>query len=291
MKPELQKLFEGVNGLAPEFLNKVAELVESKVEAARKAAILETEEASNTERLALVEAHRNEIQNLKESYKNEMATTLGNFLDSVVMEWANKNAPGIDALIKTEAAENMLNGMINVMKESRVMVVGDADGQIANLQERLAAAEKAKSEALTEAAELRKSTESITREKIISRVCEGMVDTKKEQVADLLEGIPLTTESEFEARAAKFRRVVEGKGTKKEDDDKDDDFTDKVGGKDGDDDNKDGDDKDIKEGKKPKKEGDDADDDEDDKDETDKEMNESIRAQLAAYKSRFGLNG
>lgn len=293
MKPELQKLFEGVNGLAPEFLNKVAELVESKVDAARRTAILETEEASNKERLALVESHRTEIQNLKESYKNQMANTLGSFLDSVVAEWANKNAPGIDALIKTEAAENMINGLINVMKESRVMVIGDADGQIANLQERLAASEKAKNEAITEATTLRESAEAATRTLIINRVCEGLVDTKKEQVTDLLEGIRLTTESEFEARAKKFRNVVEGKSTKKEgdDDDKDDAFKDKVGGKDGDDDNKDTE-KDIKEGKKPKKEGDDADDDDDDdKDETDKEMNESIRAQLAAYKSRFGLNG
>lgn len=291
MKPELQTLFEGVNGLAPEFLDRVASLLESKVEAARKAAILETEEASNAERLALVESHRKEIDSLKESHKVELATTVGSFLDAVVLEWANKNAPGIDALIKTEAAENLLNGMVNVMKENRVMVVADYDGLVANLQERLTTAEQRANKAITEAEELRKTSTNALRKSVIDRVCENMVETKKEQVIDLLEGIVLTTESDFAARVAKFRRVVEGK-TKKEDDDKDDDFKDKVGGKDGDDDNKDDKgDKDIKENKKPKKEGDD-DDDDDKKDDTDSEMNESVKAQLAAYKRRFGnLNG
>ena len=293
MKPELQQLFEGVNGLSTDFLDKVSGLLESKVTEARNKAILETEAASNEERVALVEAHRAEIETLKESHKTELATTIGNFLDAVVVEWANNNAPGIDALIKTEAAENMLNGMINVMKESRVMIVGDADGQIAALQERLTRAELEKNTALNEAAELRKAAETQTRTAIIERVCEGLVDTKKEQVVDLLQGIALTTESEFEARVTKFRRVVEGKSAKKEGDDDNDDFKDKVGGKDGDDDNKKGDD-DLKEGKKAKKEGDDNGDDDKkgDDDETNSEMNESIRAQLEAYKARFGkVNG
>lgn len=291
MKPELQQLFEGVNGLSTDFLDKVSGLLESKVTEARNKAILETEAASNEERVALVEAHRAEIETLKESHKNELAVAIGGFLDSVVAEWANNNAPGIDALIKTEAAETMLNGMINVMKESRIMIVGDADGQIAALQERLTRAELEKNTALNEAAELRKATETNTRTAIIERVCEGLVDTKKEQVVDLLQGIALTTESEFEARVAKFRRVVEGKSTKKEGDDNDDDFKDNVGGKKGDDDNK-GDD-DLKEGKKAKKEGDDDNDDNNgDDNDANSEMNEAIRAQLNAYNSRFGkVNG
>ena len=116
---------------------------------------------------------------------------------------------------------------------------------------------------------------------MIARVCEGMVDTKKATVVNLLEAVQFTTESEFASRVHTFRNLVEGKSVKKEGDD--DDFQDKVGGKDGDDDNKD-----VKaEGKKPKKEG----DEDDDEDETDKELKESIKRQLADYNRRFGING
>lgn len=286
MKPELQKLFEGVNGLSTDFLDKVSNLLETKVDAARVQAIQETEAAGHQERLKLVESHQAEINTLKESYQQEMAESLDKFLNGVVEEWANKNAPAIDAKIKTEAAENLLAGLTGVLKEASINFATDPEGRIAALTNRLAEAERRAEEASTDLNQLREAETKRQRDAVISRVCEGMVETKKETVLGLLEGIEFKSESEFASRVGTFRNLVEGKSAKKEGDDSDDDFKDKVGGKDGDDDNKDK----VDESKKPKKEGDDSEDD-DDADETDKEVNESIRNQLEAYARRFGLNG
>ncbi|YP_009966839.1 hypothetical protein HYQ27_gp117 [Salmonella phage Se-J] len=279
MKPELQKLFEGVNGLSTDFLDKVSGLLESKVEAARLQAIQETEAAGNVERLTLVEAHQKEVADLKENFTLQLAEKVDSFLNAVVEEWANKNAPAIDAQIKTEAAERFLTGFSNVLKEAGVSFATDPDGQIAALTNRLAEAEKRASIANTELAQLKESETKRQRNDVIDRICEGMVDTKKDTVVNLLEGIEFQTESEFESRVRTFRNLVEGK----------DDFSDKVG-KDNEKGKPDGDnsEKDIKEGKKPKKEGeaDDDDDDDDDKDEVGKEVNEAVRRQISAL-----LNG
>ncbi|ARM69937.1 prohead core scaffold protein [Salmonella phage heyday] len=279
MKPELQKLFEGVNGLSTDFLDKVSGLLESKVEAARLQAIQETEAAGNVERLTLVEAHQKEVADLKENFTLQLAEKVDSFLNAVVEEWANKNAPAIDAQIKTEAAERFLTGFSNVLKEAGVSFATDADGQIAALTNRLAEAEQRASIANTELAQLKESETKRQRNDVIDRICEGMVDTKKDTVVNLLEGIEFQTESEFESRVRTFRNLVEGK----------DDFSDKVG-KDNEKGKPDGDksEKDIKEGKKPKKEGedDDDDDDDDDKDEVGKEVNEAVRRQISAL-----LNG
>ncbi len=279
MKPELQKLFEGVNGLSTDFLDKVSGLLESKVEAARLQAIQETEAAGNVERLTLVEAHQKEVADLKENFTLQLAEKVDSFLNAVVEEWANKNAPAIDAQIKTEAAERFLTGFSNVLKEAGVSFATDPDGQIAALTNRLAEAEQRASIANTELAQLKESETKRQRNDVIDRICEGMVDTKKDTVANLLEGIEFQTESEFESRVRTFRNLVEGK----------DDFSDKVG-KDNEKGKPDGDksEKDIKEGKKPKKEGeaDDDDDDDDDKDEVGKEVNEAVRRQISAL-----LNG
>lgn len=285
MKPELQKLFEGVNGLSTDFLDKVSGLLESKVEAARLTAIQETENAANIERLRLVEAHQAEIAQLKESHLMEIATKVDGFLNAVVEEWANKNAPAIDAQIKREAAENLLTGLTGVLKEAGINFATDENGQIAALTARLTEAERRAAIAESENRQIKEAANATLRDSVIARVCEGMVDTKKATVVNLLEAVQFTTESEFASRVHTFRNLVEGKSVKKEgdDDDDDDDFQDKVGGKDGDDDNKD-----VKaEGKKPKKEG----DDDDDEDETDKELKESIKRQLADYNRRFGING
>lgn len=284
MKPELQKLFEGVNGLSTDFLDKVSGLLESKVEAARLTAIQETENAANIERLRLVEAHQAEIAQLKESHLMEIATKVDGFLNAVVEEWANKNAPAIDAQIKREAAENLLTGLTGVLKEAGINFATDENGQIAALTARLAEAEQRAAAAESENRQIKEAANATLRDSVIARICEGMVDTKKATVVNLLEAVQFTTESEFASRVHTFRNLVEGKSVKKEGDDDDDDFQDKVGGKDGDDDNKDGK---VEEGKKPKKEG----DDNDDEDETDKELKESIKRQLADYNRRFGING
>lgn len=287
MKPELQKLFEGVNGLSTDFLDKVSGLLESKVEAARLSAIQETEQAGNEERLRLVEAHQSEIAQLKESHMIELATKVDSFLNAVVEEWANKNAPAIDAQIKREAAENLLTGLTGVLKEAGINFATDADGQIAALTARLTEAEQRAATAESENRQIKESQSAALRDSVIARICEGMVDTKKETVVNLLEAVQFTTESEFASRVHTFRNLVEGKSSKKEGDD---DFQDKVGGKDGDDDNKEGKNKDkVEEGKKPKKEGDDGDGD--DEDETDKELKESIKRQREDYKRRYGING
>ncbi|WVP82640.1 hypothetical protein vBEcoMJN03_0600 [Escherichia phage vB_EcoM_JN03] len=277
MKPELQKLFEGVNGLSTDFLDKVSGLLESKVEAARLQAIQETEAAGNVERLTLVEAHQKEVADLKENFTLQLAEKVDSFLNAVVEEWANKNAPAIDAQIKTEAAERFLTGFSNVLKEAGVSFATDPDGQIAALTSRLAEAEQRASIANTELAQLKESETKRQRTDVIDRICEGMVDTKKDTVVNLLEGIEFQTESEFESRVRTFRNLVEGK----------DDFSDKVG-KDNEKGKPDGDksEKDIKEGKKPKKEGEADDDDDDDKDEVGKEVNEAVRRQISAL-----LNG
>ncbi|ADQ55857.1 prohead core protein [Escherichia phage PhaxI] len=279
MKPELQNLFEGVNGISPDFLDKVSNLLESKVEAARLKAIQETEAAGNVERLNLVESHQKEIADLKENFILQLAGKVDSFLNAVVEEWANKNAPAIDAQIKTEAAERFLTGFSNVLKEAGVSFATDPDGQIAALTSRLAEAEQRANMANTELSQLKESETKRQRTDVIDRICEGMVDTKKDTVVNLLEGIEFQTESEFESRVRTFRNLVEGK----------DDFSDKVG-KDNEKGKPDGDkaEKDIKEGKKQKKEGDDVGDDkdDDDKDEVGKEVNEAVRRQISAL-----LNG
>lgn len=284
MKPELQKLFEGVNGLSTDFLDKVSGLLESKVEAARLTAIQETENAANIERLRLVEAHQAEIAQLKESHLMEIATKVDGFLNAVVEEWANKNAPAIDAQIKREAAENLLTGLTGVLKEAGINFATDENGQIAALTARLTEAERRAAIAESENRQIKEAANATLRDSVIARICEGMVDTKKATVVNLLEAVQFTTESEFASRVHTFRNLVEGKSVKKEGDGDDDDFQDKVGGKDGDDDNKD---VKVEEGKKSKKEG----DEDDDEDETDKELKESIKRQLADYNRRFGING
>lgn len=281
MKPELQKLFEGVNGLSPEFLGQVSNLLESKVAEARTQAILQTEEAGNAERLKLVEAHQLEIAELKESNIQAMAVQVDAFLNNVVEEWANKNAPGIDAMIKTEAAEKFLLGMAGVLKEAGVEFATDPEGRIEELTNRLAESEAKRQASDTELLQIREGHAVKEREDVINRVCEGLVDTKKSTVVGLLEGIEFTDKESFESRVRIFRNLVEGN--------KPDPEEGKDKPKPGDGKPEEGKDKPpVKEGEGDGDDGAEGDDDEN----ADKELQESIRRQREDYLRRYGkVNG
>lgn len=258
MKTDLQKLFEGENGLNEEFMAKVNTLIETKVDSARLDAIKETEDRMNAERVALVEAHRVEIETIREASITEVTGLVTTYLDAVVVEWANENAVALDSKIKAEAAENILSGAAKWFGEANIIVHGDADGALNALSERVAIAE-------SEAAELRATNQKLveeeqnrSRETILKKVCEGLALSQIETVRNCLEGIPMS--ESFESRATTFRALVE---------------------------KKEGGDNDPKDPKDPKdKDPKDKDPKDPKKDDKDNELDESVKRQIAAV-----LNG
>lgn len=273
MSQEIKKLFEGVDGLSADFLAKVQAVLNTQVEAARTAAIQETLESHETERLALIESHQAELAQQAETLKLEMETKLSAYLDQVVIEWANTHAPAIDAKIKSEAAERLISGLTNVMKESRIHVIEDRDGALAAAQSRLAETENRLNLVQSQLALVKEEEENRLRESVIAKVSAGLADTQIETLNGLCEGVKFESEAQFSSRVRVLRNLLEGKKAKKEGDDSDEDnFKDNVGK----------DDEVNESKKKAKKEGDDSDDDDDDdkdddKDEAGKEMNEAIK--------------
>ena len=269
MNEELKKLFEGADGLQPDFLTKVSAIVESKVTEARTQAIKETEAVLATEKLELLETHKVALVDMRDTTIAEMTEKLDGFLNGVVAEWANNNAPTIDAKIRTEAAQGLLEGVVRLVKESGLNVPTESEEIISNLSHRVEMAEFESRRSNEELRSLRESANKQVRESIIASVCEGLADTQKETVTNLCEGVPMVDADSFKGRVVTFRGLVEGKKTKKEGDD------------DNDDDDDDGKDKDGKD-KQPKKEG-------DDKDDAGDELTEAIKRQAAAARAR--LNG
>uniref|UniRef100_A0AAU8KYQ7 Prohead core protein n=1 Tax=Serratia phage Kevin TaxID=3161161 RepID=A0AAU8KYQ7_9CAUD len=255
MKTELQKLFEGTDGLNEEFMGKVNALVEQRVDQVRLTAIQETEDRMNGEILRLTEAHQAELAKVQESAVDVLTAKVTAYLDTAVLEWANENAVGIDATIKAEAAEKILTGAAQWFGEAAITVRGDADGVISGLNKRVEEAEKLTADLLAEKQALQEAETNRAREAVLLKVCEGLALSQIETIRGCVDGIPMS--EGFEARVQRFRGLVE----KKE------------GG-----DDKGGDDKGDGKGKDKKEGG----DDKDDKDDLN-EMDQSIKRQISQY--------
>lgn len=252
MNEELKKLFEGAEGFKPEFLTQMANLVESKVSEARVATLREAEEKFDAELLSVKESHKAEITTIKESHMEEMVAKLDGFLNAAVLEWANENAPAIDSKLKVEMAEKLIVGVTSLLGESQIAVIGDADGVVADLQEKLQIESQARVVAENKLQEINEAINLAERNEVIARVCEGLADTQKETVIGLTEGVAFTDKEAFASRVQRYRNLVEGK---------------KPDEKDG----KDTDTKDDKDDKGKK-----------DKDDAGSEVNESVAAQIRA---------
>lgn len=251
MKDELKKLFEGVDGFKPEFLTQVTGLIEAKVEEGRLAGLQEAEGKFDAEIIALRESHAAELEALRESHTESLVAKLDGFLNEAVLEWANANAPTIDANLKVEMAEKFISGITGLLGEAQVAVIG-GDDVVEDLQQRLQAESQRADAAVAELAKINEEAEKLQRTTVINTVCEGMADTQKERIASLLEGTAFTTVEAYTARVQRFRSLIEGDKPKDENDEE----------------------KDTDDGKDKK--------DKDGKDEAGKEMNESIAAQIAA---------
>ncbi|BAH15170.1 scaffolding protein [Serratia phage KSP90] len=256
MNKELKQLFEGVDGLNEEFMGKVATIIEARSEQVRLTAIQETEDRMNGEILKLTEAHQVELAQVKESAVDVLTAKVSSYLDAAVLEWANENAVGIDSTIKAEAAEKILSGAAQWFGEAAITVRGDADGVISGLTKRVEEAEKLAETLKAEKQALEEAETNRVREGVLLKVCEGLALSQIDTIRNCLEGVPMS--EGFEARAARFRALVEKKDTPPEGDDK------------GDKDNK-GKDKDDKGDKGDK----------DDKDLN--EMDKSIKSQISQY--------
>ncbi|AVO22968.1 prohead assembly (scaffolding) protein [Erwinia phage vB_EamM-Bue1] len=257
MNEELKKLFEGAEGFKPEFLTQLTAVFESKVEESKLAAVVEAEQKFDAELLAIKEAHTQEIATLEESFTVNMETKLNAFLNAAVLEWANENAPVIDGQLKVESAEKLLAGLAHLFAETQLQVTGDAEGVIAELQLKLESETQARTQVESQLHEIRESQNEAARLAVFATVTEGLADTQKETITNLLEGVPFKDAPSYTARVQRYRNLIEGKKP-----------TDGDEGKDKDPDGKD---------KDPKKT---------DKDEANKEVNESIQAQIAATLAR-----
>lgn len=241
MSDPMKTLFEGVDGLSPEFMDKAKNLVEAQAKVQAAQAITEAEnvlrEAHEKEMSQLREAHEQELANVESNLMENFAPVLNTFLENAVMKWAEDNAVAIDSKLKVECATQFLTGLGGLFTEANVEVpeatsiVEGLEAQVEQLTEEL----NKKTEALLESENKHKLDE---RNKLVENAVKDMTDTQADRVRSLTEGDDYSNLEAFGARVSAYCQLVEAQD------------------KDGDDDT-DGEPEDDNKDKKPVTEGDD----------------------------------
>jgi len=182
---DLNALFYGEE-LSEHFMQKAATIFEAAV----KAKVVE--EVQKFEALyeqRLIE----EIEEIAES----LETRVDAHLDYVAEQWIAENQLSIDNGIKTEIAENLMQGLANLFMENNIDLPEEQQDVVAEMAAKLDEMEEKLNEQIEVNVELNQEIGSYIKHGIIAEVSEGLAETQKEKMFNLAEGVEFISEESF----------------------------------------------------------------------------------------------
>lgn len=170
----------------------------------------------------LLEDHEAKLAEAIEEKEAELETKTAEYVDVVVEEWYEDNRIAIEDSLKVEFTEDFLDKLHDLFVESYVHVPEDRFDVIEALSEQVTQLECT----ITESAETTKALEDtiteMKKEKSIVALTEGMVETEKEKLGQIIESVEFKDEEQFVSEVAKLKEAFISKADTHLDEEKDD---------------------------------------------------------------------
>jgi hypothetical protein len=177
VKEDIAAMFDGED-LTEDFKESASTLFEAALTA-----------RMNLETVRLEEEFAEQLAEEVETIKEEMTTKIDQYLDYVVEQWVEENKLAIETSLRSEIAENFMEGLRNLFAESyinvpdeKIDVLGELHAQIEELTAKL-------DESINTTLELQAVIDEATQEATFDEVSEGLAATQVEKLRTLAEGI------------------------------------------------------------------------------------------------------
>ena len=177
VKDDIAAMFDGED-LTEDFKESASTLFEAALTA-----------RMNLETVRLEEEFAEQLAEEVETIKEEMTTKIDQYLDYVVEQWVEENKLAIETSLRSEIAENFMEGLRNLFAESyinvpdeKIDVLGELHAQIEELEAKL-------DESINTTLELQSVIDEATQEATFDEVSEGLAATQVEKLRTLAEGI------------------------------------------------------------------------------------------------------
>lgn len=192
-KEDIDALFNG-EALSEEFKGKAITIFEAAVRA-RVESIAENLFAENEEILADTVA----------SIEEDLANNVDEYLNYVVEHWMSENELAIESGLRTEIAEEFMEGLKNLFTECYMEVPEEKADLVEGMAARVVEAEELLEAALEELESAEKVINEAKSKEILSLTCEGLTKVQAEKIKALAEGVEFTTEGEYKEKLAVIR--------------------------------------------------------------------------------------
>jgi len=198
---ELKSLVESEATLSEEFKEKTAVLFETAL--ADKVSRIESE---------LEEAHAQALAEELDNVSEEIVDKVDSYLNYVVENWMEENALAVETGLRTEIAEEFMDGLKTLFAESYIEVPEEKVDLVDELAEKIEELEESLNETTLDAIALSEANEELVRERVLFEASHNLADTDAARLESLVENIDFDDEESF---AAKVEIVKESHFTNK----------------------------------------------------------------------------
>ena len=189
VEESVAKMFDGMD-LSEDFKNKVSVVFEAAVN-----------EAATTKANEIVEAKtadlEKELQESVESTVENMVENLDSYLDYIVKEWMQENELAIEAGIKVEMAESLMDGLRGLFEEHNITVDDETVDVVKGLEDEVASLKEEANAKIDENLALAKEIAAFQAAKVFDELSEGMTLVQRERLKVLSEKLDFQNIDEY----------------------------------------------------------------------------------------------
>jgi hypothetical protein len=185
MKEDIDALLSGEE-LSEEFAQKASTIFEAAV-------IARAEEVIAIAEADLMEQFEEAVEQVKE----DLAAKVDDYLNYMVEEWIKENEVAIESTLRSEIAEEFIDGLRNLFVEHYIDIPAEKVNVVEELTSKVEELEATLNEQINRGIELSKELNEQKKFEAIYTACEGLSQTQVEKLKSLAEGVEFTTEEEF----------------------------------------------------------------------------------------------
>jgi hypothetical protein len=186
---DLASLFDGNENLTEDFRNKASSLFEAMVVArvSNEVSLIEDR---------LVE----EAAELMEEYKSELVEKVDSYLGYVIENWIQENQLAVENGLRTDIAEDFIEGLKTLFAEHYVDVPEDKYDVLGEMQSQIEEISSKLDEAIAANVELHDANIQLNKESVLSVVAEGLAKTDAEKFKSLVADVEFENAEIFEEK-------------------------------------------------------------------------------------------
>lgn len=198
VKVHMDAMFNGEE-LSEDFKTKASTIFET--------ALNERVEAIETE---LKAEYDNRLIEQTETLKTELTQQLDSYLSYVVEEWMEENKLAVEKGLRTEIAEEFIEGLRGLFLQHNIEVPQGKTDLLDEMAEKVEALTASLNEEINKSLEFKNKIAELERKELVASMSEGLVDTDKERFLKLAEGVGFENNNEFRTKLETIRESYFG---------------------------------------------------------------------------------